>query len=153
MISSQKWSVQAKSIERTIKNVKKIEEADKSHTVMNDSQGTSNHIRVAFSEITQPDKNEEHEKDGLKFIGMFFFFFWQFFINLQEEIWIYLKQIKLSVEQYYTYWSWYGCKSTTFSEVEYDLWNGVRCGWFFLFVLLFFLLFSNHHSLISQHSK
>lgn len=39
----------------------------------NDSQGTSNHIRVAFSEITQPDKNEEHEKDGLKIIGMFFF--------------------------------------------------------------------------------
>lgn len=73
MISSQKLSVQAKSIERTIKNVKKIREADKSRTVMNDSQGMSNHILVAFTEITQPDKNEEHEKDGVKIIGMFFF--------------------------------------------------------------------------------
>jgi len=36
--------MQAKSIERTIKNLKKIKEADKSHTVMNDSQGTSNPI-------------------------------------------------------------------------------------------------------------
>lgn len=73
MISSQKWSVWAKSIERTIKNVKKIKEGDKSHTVMNDSQGTSNHIWVEFTEIAQPDKNEEHEKDGVKIIGMFFF--------------------------------------------------------------------------------
>lgn len=33
---------------------------------MNDSQRTSNHIWVEFTEITQPDKNEEHEKDGVK---------------------------------------------------------------------------------------
>lgn len=40
---------------------------------MNDSQGTSYHIWVEFTEIAQPDKNEEHEKDGVKIIGMFFF--------------------------------------------------------------------------------
>lgn len=40
---------------------------------MNDSQGTSNHICVEFTEIAQPGKNEEHEKDGVKIIGMFFF--------------------------------------------------------------------------------
>lgn len=41
---------------------KKIEEADKSHTLMNDSQGTSNHILVAFTEITQPDKMKNMKK-------------------------------------------------------------------------------------------
>lgn len=96
MISSQKWSVWAKSIERAIKNVKKIKEADKSHTVMNDSQGTSNHIWVELTEIAQPDKSEEHEKDGVKLLECSFF--WQFYINLQEGIRIYLKQIKLSGE-------------------------------------------------------
>lgn len=45
---------------------KKIKRTDKSHTLMNDSQRTSNHIWVEFTEITQPDKNEEHEKDGVK---------------------------------------------------------------------------------------
>lgn len=40
---------------------------------MNDSQGTSNHIWVEFTEIAQPGKNEEHENDGVKIIGMFFF--------------------------------------------------------------------------------
>lgn len=64
---------------------------------MNDSQRTSNHIWVEFTEITQPDKNEEHEKDGVKNYWNVLFL-WQFFINLQDGVRIYLKQIKLSGE-------------------------------------------------------
>lgn len=56
-----------------LRMLKKKKEADKSHTVMNDSQGTSNHIWVEFTEIAQPDKSEEHEKDGVKLLECSFF--------------------------------------------------------------------------------
>lgn len=74
-----KWSAarnevyEPRVLKEPLRMLKKKKKADKSRTVMNDSQGTSNHIWVEFTEIAQPDKNEEHEKDGVKIIGMFFF--------------------------------------------------------------------------------
>lgn len=47
-----KWSAaknevyKPRELKEPLRTLKKIEAADKSHTVMNDSQGTSNHIRV-----------------------------------------------------------------------------------------------------------